>query len=279
MTIRPWKSREGIEPPAQFFADAIAYLRRAYPGASLGREVILQLRPHLVGQWRIGQSGPKAAAATCSCDGTRITPSPASQVDLPRLVARPPKGASRSDVFGVEDLREVGRLPKLRMQAAVAARQVEHFQATRAELAQKLMAATENGREGRAVARRLMQAEQELSSHMVQLAELKSQIAELAPFALHPETELVPAPARAKAPKKAEAPRSRAQRKKKETASSTPKPRAEARPKKGKSPRCTTCEKPASAPEPLPSEDQAELARLVNEFAQGEADEIERGGA
>lgn len=276
MTIRPWKSREGVEPPAQFFADAIAYLRRAYPGASLGRDVILQLRPHLVGQWRIGQSGPKAAAATCSCDGTRITPSPASQVDLPRLVARPPKGASRTDVFGVEDLREVGRLPKLRMQAAVAARQVEHYQAARAELAQRLMAATENGREGRGVARSLMKAEKELSQHMVKLAELKSQIAELAPFALHAESELVAAPALARAVKEAYEPRSPAQRKKKDPARSTPKP-PEATPKKGKSPRCTTCEKPASAPEPLPAEDQAELERLVNEFAQGEADEIERG--
>jgi hypothetical protein len=164
------------------------------------------------------------------------------------------------------------------MQAAVAARQVEHFQATRAELAQKLMAATENGRQGRAVARKLMQAEQELSSHMVQLAELKSQIAGLAPFALHPEAEIVPAPAPARAPKNAEAPRPRAQRKKKEPASSTPKNRVEKAPKRGKSPRCTTCEKPASAPEPLPADDQAELARLVNEFAQGEADEIEQGG-
>jgi len=277
MTIKPWKSREGVEPPPQFFADAIAYLRRAYPGASLGREVILQLRPHLVGQWRIGQSGPKAAAATCSCDGTRITPSPASQVDLPRLVARPPKGASRSDVFGVDDLREVGRLPKLRMQAAVAARQVEHYQAARAELALKLMEATENGREGRAVARSLMKAEKELSAHMVQLAELKSQIAALAPTALHPETELLPAPARATA-KKSEAPRSRARREKKEKVRSAPQPSREA-PKRGKAPQCTTCEKPASAPEPLPAEDQAELARLVNEFAQGEADELERGGA
>lgn len=277
MTIKPWKSREGVDPPPQFFADAIAYLRRAYPGASLGREVILQLRPHLVGQWRIGQSGPKAAAATCSCDGTRITPSPASQVDLPRLVARPPKGASRSDIFGVDDLREVGRLPKLRMQAAVAARQVEHYQAARAELAMKLMAATENGREGRAFARRLMQAEQELSNHMVRLAELRTQIGELAPAALHPAAFL-PASERATA-KKSASPQPRARRAKEEKARPAPKPRTAATPKRGKPPRCTTCVEPASAPEPLPTEDQEELARLVNEFAQGEADELERGEA
>ena len=106
-----WKSRVDIEPPAQFFADALAYLSLAFPGARLDREMVRELRPYLVHQWRLGQNGAKAAAATCSCDGVKIVPSPASQIEIPKRSALAPKGAQRTDVFGVEDLRTPLVLP------------------------------------------------------------------------------------------------------------------------------------------------------------------------
>jgi hypothetical protein len=101
-----WKSREGKAPPAQFVADAMSYLRRAFPNALLTREVIAELLPYLAAEWQNGQNARNAAKATCACDGQRITVSPAALVQVPRRAVLPPLYAKRGTSFGIDELRE-----------------------------------------------------------------------------------------------------------------------------------------------------------------------------
>ena len=121
-----WKSRIDKEPPAQFWADVLAYLYRSYPGALLPRERMEELKPFFVNEWRNGQTAHDAAKATCSCDGREIVPSPATQVLLAKGAVRPPKGAVRGRVFGIDELREPSRLAKVRVSLALAQRKAEH---------------------------------------------------------------------------------------------------------------------------------------------------------
>src|SRR5262245_29110515 len=115
-----WKSREDKEPPPQYFADVVAYLHRAYPGALLSRVRMEELKPFLLAEWRSGQTAHDAAKATCACDGREIVPSPATGVLLPKRAVRPPLGATRGSVYGLEELREPSRLAKLRVGVAMA---------------------------------------------------------------------------------------------------------------------------------------------------------------
>lgn len=123
-----WKSRTDKEPPAQFFAEVVAYLDKSYPRASLSVEVMESLRPFLAQEWRGGQSAHDAAKATCACDGVAILPSPATAIELARRAVRPPKGAVRGEVFGVAQLREPAPLAKARVDVEVARRHVEHYE-------------------------------------------------------------------------------------------------------------------------------------------------------
>lgn len=115
-----WGSRKDKNPSPQFYADVIAHLVRAYPHAAIDREVILGLKDFLINEWRNGQSGRDAAAATCSCDGKQIIPSAAAGIFLAKRSALPPKGAKRetpespAPVFGAEDLREPPFLTRMR---------------------------------------------------------------------------------------------------------------------------------------------------------------------
>lgn len=283
--MKEWKSRMGVDPPAQFFADVIAYLNRAYPGAALDRAMLKQLRPYLIGQWRIGQNAPKAAAATCACDGTNIVPSPGSQIDLPRRAALAPKGASSADIFGLEDLREAGMLPKARVQAEIAARQVEHYQAEMQRLNARLAAEKVDGKEKKSTMRLLSAAQREVVKFAEKAASLNQRVKTLLNSAAYilPErvTEARKLPPREPRRRAAEqvsesrpegAPSSAARTAKPETK------RADERPKSTKR-ACTTCKDPQNGPETLPSEDQALLENLVREFAQAGVDELEGTGS
>lgn len=119
-----WKSREGKLPPTQFFADVLGQLLGAYPEATLDREVMLGLRDFMINEWRNGQNGRDAAAATCSCDGHQVVPSPAASVFLAKHAVLPPAQAKRGtpdsppEPFGEEDLREPASLTRLRVRHA-----------------------------------------------------------------------------------------------------------------------------------------------------------------
>lgn len=119
-----WKSREGKLPPAQFYADVLGQLISAYPQATLDREVMLGLRDFFVNEWRNGQNGRDAAAATCSCDGQQVVPSPAASVFLAKRAVLPPKQAKRGtpdsppEPFGEAELREPASMARLRSRHA-----------------------------------------------------------------------------------------------------------------------------------------------------------------
>ena len=288
--MKEWKSRIGVDPPVQFFADVIAYLSKAFPEATLDRQTLARLRPYLIQQWRIGQNAAKAAAATCSCDGRNLIPSPASQIDLPRRAALPPKNASRGDSFGIEDLREISPLRKARMQAEIAQRQLEHYQAEAAKLLDQRFASTLAGQNDRNTARMLAAAERQVAKFSDSAAELRARVDRLvqtAAFSI-PEPILASAKAKSDDTETTGGRPGRGRRK-----SSNPAPAKDAAAKaeptrktaavrtrtikaKGK---CTTCDKPESRPEPIPSEDQAALASLVAEFAQAEVDDLQNRGA
>lgn len=124
-----WKSREDKLPPASFFANLIPYLQRAYPGATLTREVMQTLRPFFIEAWREGKTVQGAAQSTCSCDGKKIIPSPAVGLLLAKGLVRPPKGAQRGEVFGAEELREPAPVERLQKRLMRVSREQEKTQA------------------------------------------------------------------------------------------------------------------------------------------------------
>lgn len=276
--MKEWKSRIGVDPPPQFFADVIAYLEKAFPGAALDRETVRALRPYLVSQWRAGQNAPKAAAATCSCDGSTIFPSPASQISLPKRAALAPKGANRTTVFGAEDLREPGQLPRVRIQHAIAQKQLAHFSQERDRLA----SGGKTGKKAEALLAKASRQVEEWGAKATALQERVTSLVADAPWSrgLAP-ADGTPAldadrvrPARRTKVSPSDKPR---------PAGKPPRPRANAaqlNPAEGAQPKkkpCRDC-KPQKAPAPIPSENQATLEALVAEFAGSAADDLEKTG-
>lgn len=145
----PWKSRQDKDPPAQFFADVVAYLHRSYPQAALSRGRMEELKPFLTTEWRNGQGAHGAAKATCACDGREIVPSPASSVYIAKRQVRPPQGAMRGSVFGIDDLREPTKLAKLRVDIAMAQRKAEHEESKVQQADAKLQTARSEGAQQR----------------------------------------------------------------------------------------------------------------------------------
>lgn len=284
--MKEWKSRVGVEPPLQFFADVIAYLNRAFPGASLDRAMLKQLRPYLVTQWRLGQNAPKAAAATCSCDGTSIVPSPASQVDLPKRAALPPKGATPGSLFGLEDLREAGMLPKARVQAEIAARQVEHYQTEMRRLAASLDSARAQGKESKKTARMLAAAQREVAKYADKAANLNRRVNELVMSAAYSLPERVTRGRSLTVDRPIRRTKGGPGRQSPAVLPPTPIPpesgpdkKTARRPGAKKEASCTTCTGAKKGPETIPSEDQALLENLVREFAQAGVDELQGKGS
>lgn len=266
--MKEWKSRIGVDPPVQFFAEVIAYLNKAFPGARLNRETVRLLRPYLVSQWRLGQNAAKAAAATCSCDGLTIVPSPASQVDLPRRAALAPSGAKREDVFGLEDLREPGALPRIRVQAEIAQRQYEHY---KNELdALQAQAAEGAGKASKKVASLVERTNRDMLKWAAKANELRAQVDTLAASA--PWTQREGARAVEGRPRRAGTRKPAARAKAPvETAAAVESP---IQPVPKKKP-CRDCApKPAAPPENAMNPD-AMLDELVREFAESAAHDIE----
>lgn len=137
-----WKSRIDKLPPAQFFADLVAHLEAAFPGARMDRQTLEQLYPFFVEEWRSGQSAHDTAKATCACDGKNIVPSMATNIVIPRRSVRPPAGAQRGQLVTPEELRDPAPLHSARVALEVAKRDVEHLEAEQARLISDLNHAT-----------------------------------------------------------------------------------------------------------------------------------------
>lgn len=272
-----WKSRIDRDPPPQFFADVVAYLYRAYPQATVSRARMEQLKPFLIAEWRSGQSAHDAAKATCACDGREIVPSPATSVYLGKRQVRPPQGATRGMVFGLDDLREPANLAKLRVGIAMAQRNAEYEESKVAQADAKLQSARSDGARLR-LRSQIDRAAAAAREYRAEERTLREQLASVlggAGFAL-PEPWVTP-----RLPPKARAPR---------TAKTTaaPSPQATA-PTNGKSvgkKRCKDCadKDPAKGTPVLPPADSAgtevaaglDLEALVNEFAAATAKDRKR---
>ena len=110
-----WKSRENAYPKKDFLARLLAYLRLAYPGAELTEDVLRELWPFILNEWRHGKDERGVATSTCSCDGVRIVPSPGVMVALTnKRIVRAPKDAQPNQVFGLDAVRASPRIMKLR---------------------------------------------------------------------------------------------------------------------------------------------------------------------
>lgn len=127
-----WKSREDKLPPPAYFSLIAAYLQRAYPGARISREMMTTLRPFFIEAWRLGKGAEGAAQSTCACDGRQIVPSPVVGIHIARGSVRPPKGAQRGEVFGVEALRPPAQLERLEQKLGRIDQQQKKAQATSA---------------------------------------------------------------------------------------------------------------------------------------------------
>lgn len=268
--MREWKSRVGVEPPTEFFSEALAYLANAFPRAMLDRETVRSLRPFLVKQWRIGQNGGKAAAATCACDGTRIVPSPGSQVTLPSRALKPPLKAMRGDVFGVDDLREIGSLRNAKLAAEVADRQVEYYKSEVTRLEVMIAEGSKQPGLTRMLAqarKRSVSAAQDAAKARATAARLTTIVSAALPAAVIGEAGSAPATQQ-------NTPAGEVAAEKKPRGKRPKAPKTTSR----KQARCEECAAP-QIPEPIPSEDQATLAGLVADFAQAQIDDLKaRGG-
>lgn len=111
-----WKSRENAYPKKDFLARLLAYLRLAYPGAELTEDVLRELWPFILNEWRHGKDERGVATSTCSCDGVRIVPSPGVMVALTnKRIVRAPKDAQPNQVFGLDAVRASPRITMLRI--------------------------------------------------------------------------------------------------------------------------------------------------------------------
>ena len=121
-----WKSRENSYPKPDFLARLIAYLRMAYPGAELTEDLVRELWPFILTEWRHGKDERGVATSTCSCDGVRIVPSPGVQVALAnKRIVRAPQGAQPSQVFGLASLRASSRIERLQLAMQIVQRKLQ----------------------------------------------------------------------------------------------------------------------------------------------------------
>lgn len=118
-----WLSRADKLPPPWYLSMIAAYLADAYKGAVISRELMATLQPYFVEAWRNGKGPQAAAQTTCSCNGREIVPSPVVGVQIARGSVRPPKGAVRGQVFGVDELRAPAPIERLEKRLSRVARE------------------------------------------------------------------------------------------------------------------------------------------------------------
>lgn len=123
-----WKSREGKQPPTNFYAQIMAYLAQAYPDAAISQSAVSQLKPAWDALWLDGRTAEIAAKTTCSCDGKRITPSPVLAVPrLPRGVVRGPTGLERGQLFEPSQIRGSVAVEQLKRKSTSLSKQIERL--------------------------------------------------------------------------------------------------------------------------------------------------------
>ena len=160
------KSREGKQPPANYYAAILGYLIRAYPNAELTPSLLAQLKPAWDQMWLQGRPADLAAKTTCSCDGKHITLSPAFPFHLPRGAVRAPAGTPRGSLVMPGALRESAGLLRARSQVKRTERMFEKVAGAGDGKASAAIAKLETLRED--LARRELEV-QELTTRLAQI--------------------------------------------------------------------------------------------------------------
>lgn len=181
------KSREGILPPANFYAQVLGHLIKAYPDAQITANSMASLKPAWDQLWQSGRPADVVAKTTCSCDGKHITLSPVYEVELPRGAYRGPKGAERGALFDPQQMREsapvertaksldrvVGDIAKVRAKAdrfqarADKSTKPEQKQALMAKIQDQVQAIVERQKEADEIGRNLETLRKKLGTMML----------------------------------------------------------------------------------------------------------------
>lgn len=167
------KSREGKQPPANYYASVIGYLIRAYPDAELTPALLAQLKPAWDQMWLQGRPADVVAKTTCSCDGKHITLSPAFPVHLPRGAVRAPAGTPRGSLVMPWALREGAGLLRARSQVKRTERMFERAAEARDGTAGAVIARLDALRDD------LSRREREVAELTTRLGQIKKGLSEL----------------------------------------------------------------------------------------------------
>ncbi len=119
-----WKSRIGKLPPANYYAQIMAYLSQAYPDAAITQQTMEALKPAWDDLWQNGRSAEIVAKTTCSCDGKHITLSPAFGLHIPKGAFRAPTKTERGQLFEPTRMRESAGIERTKRQASVLEAQI-----------------------------------------------------------------------------------------------------------------------------------------------------------
>lgn len=215
------KVREGKYPPPDALAELLYHWMRTFPGVAIGQPEVDELYPYIVQKWREGWSLLEIAQTACSCDGRKISPSPAAIRVVPRKLVKPPEGAKPGVPFGADEVRDVASVIRLRVKAQVAELEATGIMSAVQILDQRLRVAT-----GQAKERLIEQKKQRLMQHAAKLEVahgLKRQIEQLeqtgkvrakrsatkaAPSTAQPSPKVAKSPKSPKSPKAAKAAKS-----------------------------------------------------------------------
>lgn len=280
-----WKSREGRLPAANYYAQIAAYLAQAYPDAKITKAQLDALKPVWDRLWQEGKSADIVAKTTCSCDGKRITASPAAGLErLPKGAVRAPTGVERGQLFDPADLRGSTEVERASRERKRLEAQIEKLARQATELAARGAKTKAGGRE--ALQQKFTDRRTQLASRMQQLRELGQQIESLRsqlsgasrlfrPLST-PKDDAVPSELQAlvekakKAPKAPKAPKPKA-----------PGPKAQRPAKAGKASEAPVPRKKAAAPAQQASADDLILAKISEALpgiAKTLADSLKRTG-
>jgi hypothetical protein len=244
------RDREGKYPPPDALAELLYHWMRTWPGAAIGQPEVDELYPYIVQKWREGWSLLEIAQTACSCDGRKISPSPAAIRAVPRKLVKPPEGAKPGVPFGADEVRDVESVLRLRVKAQVAELAVERILSDVQILDARLKIAT-----GKAKERLLEQKNQRLAQHEAKqevARGLKRQIEQLEETgkarAKQPATEAAQSRPSAKAAEKPKA--SKASK-----ASKSPAPK--------KAPAAPSPQRPVAAAKPADADADADIENAI----------------
>lgn len=215
------KAREGKYPPADALAELLYHWMRTFPGVLIGKPEVDELYPYIVDKWREGWSLLEIAQTACSCDGRKISPSPAALRAVPRKLVKPPEGAQPGVTFGSNEITDVASVLRLRVRAQVAELEATRVMSEVQIIDERLKVAM-----GQAKERLVEQKKQRLAQHTAKLEVargLKRQIEQLeetgkvrvkrsatkaAPSTAQPSPKVAKSPKAAKSPKSRKAAKS-----------------------------------------------------------------------